>query len=229
MRGLADGRVVHVQVAADRAHNDLSRVEADTDLDFQPVRPPRVVRVPLQRVLHPQRRVTRPHRMLLVRERRAEERHDSIAHHLVDGTLVPVDGLHHQLEDRVENLARLLRIPVGQQLHRALEVGEEDGDLLALALKRGLGGEDLLGQMLWRVGLRRDEARRRAGGAHRRGALEAEPRPGGELRPAARAPESKRRRALQAEPRPWRILLLASGTLHADPPVNRAGQTARRG
>jgi len=35
----------------------------------------------------------------------------------------------------------------GEQLHRALEVGEDHGHLLALPFKGGLGGEDLLG---WR-------------------------------------------------------------------------------
>ena len=86
--------------------------------------------------------------MILVGERRAEERHDAVAHHLVHGALVAVDGLHHPLEHGVEELARLLGIAVGEQLHRALEVGEEDGDLLALALEGGLGGEDLLGEVL---------------------------------------------------------------------------------
>ena len=71
-------------------------------------------------------------------ERRAEQRHDAVAHHLVDGALVAMDGLHHPLEDGIEELARLLGIAVGEQLHRALEVGEEDGDLLALALEGGL-------------------------------------------------------------------------------------------
>jgi hypothetical protein len=41
-------------------------------------------------------------------------------------------------ENRIEELARLLRVTVGQELHRALEVGEEDSDLLALALEGGL-------------------------------------------------------------------------------------------
>ena len=97
--------------------------------------------------------------MILVRERRAEERHDPVAHDLVDGALVPVDRLHHVLEDRVEELARLLGVAVGEQLHRALEVGEEDGDLLALALQRRLASQDLLGEVFGGVRLGRDQAR----------------------------------------------------------------------
>jgi hypothetical protein len=61
------------------------------------------------------------------------------AHHLVHRALVAVDGLHHPFEHRVENLACLFRVTVGEQLHRALEVGEEHRHLLALALQGALG------------------------------------------------------------------------------------------
>jgi len=62
-----------------------------------------------------------------------------------------VDGLHHALEDWIKELAGLLGIAVGEELHRALEVGEEYGHLLALAFEGGPGGEDLLGQVFRRV------------------------------------------------------------------------------
>jgi hypothetical protein len=90
--------------------------------------------------------------------RRAEQRHDPVAHDLVDRALVAVDGLHHPLEHRVQELGGLLGVPVGQQLHRPLEVGEEEGDLLALAFEGALGSEDLLGEMFRGVGVRRGEA-----------------------------------------------------------------------
>ena len=137
--------------------------------------------------------------MVLVGERRAEERHDPVAHDLVDGALVAVDGLHHALEHRVEELARFLGIAVGEQLHRALEVGEEHRDLLALALQRGLRGEDLLGEVLGGVGLGGGEAaglRRERGAAGRQNFL-----PGvtgmPQLGQAAsrRAPQSSQKRA----------------------------------
>src|SRR5262249_31352508 len=87
-------------------------------------------------------------------------RHDPVAHDLVDRALVAVDRLHHPLEDGIEQLARLLRVPISEQLHRALEVGEQDRDLLALPFERRLGGEDLLGEVLRSVGLRGAESRR---------------------------------------------------------------------
>ena len=126
-------------------------------------------------LLHPQGRVAGPHGVVLVGERRAEQRHDPIAHDLVDGALVAVHGLHHPFQHGIEQLARLLGVAIGEQFHRALEVGEEHGDLLALALQGGLGGEDLLGEVLWGVRLRgrRTNRGRRASG-DRVAALEAE-------------------------------------------------------
>jgi hypothetical protein len=71
-------------------------------------------------------------------ERRAEERHDSVTHYLVHCALVAMHRLHHPFEHRIQDLARLLGIAVGEQLHRALEVGEKDRDLLTLAFEGAL-------------------------------------------------------------------------------------------
>ena len=84
-----------------------------------------------------------------MRQRRPKQGHDAIAHHLVDGAFVLVHGRHHAVEHRIEQLPRLLRVALGQQLHGPLEVGEEHRDLLALAFQGGAGGEDLLGEV-WR-------------------------------------------------------------------------------
>ena len=62
----------HAEITADRPDNDLPRVEADPDLHLHPVLAPHVVRVALQRLLHPERRIARPHRVVLVGERCAE-------------------------------------------------------------------------------------------------------------------------------------------------------------
>ena len=112
------------------------------------MRAARGVRVALERLLHPERGIAGAHGVIFVGHRSAEQRHDPVAHHLIHGALVVMDGVHHQREDGIENLARLFGITVGEQLHGALEVGEEDGDLLALAFERGFRGEDLLCEML---------------------------------------------------------------------------------
>ena len=154
VRGLSHRRVVHAEIAPDGPHDDLPRVEPDANLRPDPEGPPNLFGIASDRPLHVEGRVARPHRVVLVGERRAEERHDAVAHHLVDRALVAVDGLYHALEDGVEELPGLLGVPVGQQLHGPLEVSEKYRDLLALAFEGGLGGEDLLGEVLRGVGLR---------------------------------------------------------------------------
>jgi len=146
--GLTDRRVIHVQVRPDGTDDDRAGVEPHADLDGHPVRTEDTVPILRDGLLHPQRRVARPHRVILVGQGRPEERHDAVAHHLIHGALVVMDGVHHQCEHGIEELARLLGVAVGEELHGALEVGEEDGDLLALAFEGGLGSEDLLGEML---------------------------------------------------------------------------------
>ncbi len=172
---LAHGRVVHVEIAANGAHDDLARVEPDPDLHVHAVRMARVFSVALHRLLHPERSVAGADSVILVGERRAEQRHDPVAHHLVDSALVAVHGFHHSIEDGVEELARLLGIAVGEELHRPLEIGEEHGDLLALAFQGGLGGEDLLGEVFGGIRLRGGRMNGGCAKGDRVAALEAEP------------------------------------------------------
>jgi hypothetical protein len=150
-------------------------------------------------------------------ERRAEERHDAVAHHLIDRALVVMDGIHHQREDGIENLARLLGIAVGQQFHGPLQVSEEHGDLLALPFEGRLRGEDLLGEVPGSVGLGRGEARL-SGLVERRRTLAAELVPRRIARATGWAGRRQWRSALAAELHPGGILYLASRTPHPRPP-----------
>ena len=159
--GLAHRGVIHLQVAADRAHDDLAGVEPDANPDRDPLGLLDQLGVAPDGLLHPERRVTGAHRMVLVGEGRAEQRHDAVAHHLVHGALVAVDRLHHPLQDGVEQPAGFLGIAVAEELHRALEIGEEHGDLLALADHGGARGADLVGDVCRRIGLRLDRRGRR--------------------------------------------------------------------
>jgi hypothetical protein len=153
--------------------------------------------------------------MVLVRDGRAEERHDPVAHHLVHGSLVAVDRLHHAFEHRVEELARLLGVAVGKQLHRALEIGKQHGDLLALPFERAPRGQDLLGEVLGGVGLGGGEANRFSGEGG--SARPTEFLPGTHRLATARAGERKARSAVFAEARPVDILGLAPQALHTAP------------
>ena len=114
VRGLPHGRVVHAKVRADGAYDDLARVQANPDLDGDTLSSPHLFGVQPDRLLQPERCVAGADGVIFLSERRAKERHDPVAHHLIDGALVAVNRLHHSLEDRIKNLARLLRIAVGE-------------------------------------------------------------------------------------------------------------------
>jgi hypothetical protein len=163
MHGRADGVVVHAEIVADRAHQHLARIEADPDAHLDAVGGARAVRLQLHRALDRERRVAGAHRVVLMRDRRAEQRHDPIAQDPVDGALVAVHAVHHHSQRRIQDAPRVLRIGVLDQRERALDVGEQHGDLLALALERVARAEDPLGQMTRGVGRRRGRDGRRRG------------------------------------------------------------------
>jgi hypothetical protein len=134
-----------VQVVVDGPHHHLAGVEPHSEVHGQAVCVPHLVTVAAQRGLHPQGGIARPHGMIFMCDRRAEEGHNPIPHDLIHRALVAVHRHHHALQHRVEELARLLGVAVCQQLHRGLQVGEEHGHLLALALQGTAGRENLLG------------------------------------------------------------------------------------
>src|SRR4030095_2049535 len=116
--------------------------------------------------------------VVLVGDRSAEERHDAVTGVLVDRPLVPVNAPREDPEQAIQQAMPVLGIDALRELHRAHDVGEEDGDQLALAPERALGGEDLLDEMPRRVRPRLpgDGGRREA-----RATVVTEPRAGGVL------------------------------------------------
>jgi hypothetical protein len=213
MRALAHGGVVHVQIVADRADDDLPRVEPDPDTRLASATPRHLAGVASDGLLHAERGIARAPRVVLVGEGRAEERHDAVAHHLVDGALVVMDGFHHPLQHGVEHRARVLGVMSGDQLERALDVGEEDRHLLALALHGRSRGQDAAGEVPRRVGVGRGERR---GQRERQGAAAAV------AEAAARRVSVMATRAVHAEAAPagtaetgagW-VVLLAARTGH---------------
>src|SRR5215468_3610727 len=130
-----------------------------------------------------------------------------------------MDRLHHPFEHRVEELARLFRIAVGEQFHRSLQIGEEHRDLFALTFEGALGGEDLLREMLRRVRLWRGELRCRRwprGSTGQRGAATiAELAASLYLCPTARANRCECRAAFPTETGTVVVICLAPGALHA--------------
>ena len=76
--------------------------------------------------------------MVLVRDRRAEQRHDPVAGVLVDRALEAVNALGEDREEAIHDPVPLLGIDLLGELHRALHVGEEHRHLLPLAFEGGL-------------------------------------------------------------------------------------------
>ena len=116
MGRLPDGAVVHGQVVVDPAHDDFTRVEPDPDLDVDVLLAEDLLGVLRDQRLHLQRGVPGPHGVVLVRDRRAEQRHDPVPHDLVHRALVTVDRRHHPLQDGIQDPPGLLGVAIGQEL-----------------------------------------------------------------------------------------------------------------
>ena len=156
MRGLAHDGEVHVQIVADGTDDDLTRIDPDADRHRHSVSVLKLFRISRNGLLHSQRRITSVHRMILDRERRAEQRHDAVAHDPVHRALVAVDGLGHAFDHRIEQqFLRGLGIAVDQQLHRTRDIGKQHRDLLPLTLEGRPCGEDLVSKVLGHVTLGR--------------------------------------------------------------------------
>src|SRR5262249_25537179 len=108
---------------------------------------------------------------------------------------------------------------VGQQLHRALEVREEDGHLLAFALECAPRGEDPLGEGLRRIGIGgggTGKGQRRRGGRPTTTSAKLHPRFGAKA--ARQAREGQRGSALGAEAATRAVVGSTPGTRHGGPP-----------
>src|SRR6185369_4175029 len=153
------------------------------------------VGVACELVEQPQRGVARALRMVLMRDRRAEKRHDAVAGVLVDAAFVAMHAGRQQLEELVHDPVPGLGIDGLGERHRLLDVGEQHRDLLAFALDDSALAQDLLGEMPWCVRIR-GRGRGLAGGMPAAGA---ELRTEGERGVAVRAAKGERRAAFLAE------------------------------
>src|SRR5216684_5160433 len=164
-------------------------------------------------LLYRDRRVQRALRMVLVRERRTEQREDAISRGLNDVTVVAMDGFDRQLERGIDDGARLLGVEVAHQLSRALDVGEQRRHRLALPLdrfgRRAIGGD-------YDVRFRRGNGRGDGGfcGANRSPAFLAESRTRTHRCFSPRANQLQLRAASLAEPGVTGVVAVAGRTAH---------------
>jgi hypothetical protein len=139
------GRVVHSEVVTDRADHDFTGVQADADGEVEALLESQRIRIAAKLFLEVERRIARPPRMVLVCDRRAEERHDAVTGELGDGPLEAMDPFGKQRGEPLHDAVEHLRVELLGEFHRPLHVGEEHGDLLAFALESGRRLEDLVG------------------------------------------------------------------------------------
>src|SRR6266852_3594336 len=73
--------------------------------------------------------------MVFMSDGGTKQRHDAVAHDLVHRALVAVHRGHHVFQDGVEELPGFLGIALGQEFHRAFEVGKQHRDVFAFAFE----------------------------------------------------------------------------------------------
>ena len=71
--------------------------------------------------------------MVLMCDRRAEQREDAVAGRLHDIAVIAPDGVDHEFQRWIDDRARFFGVEIRHQLGRALDVGEKRRDGLALA------------------------------------------------------------------------------------------------
>jgi hypothetical protein len=137
---------------------------------------------------------------------------------LIDRALEAVNALGRDGEELVEDPVPLFRIELLREVHRPLHVGEEHGDLLALALQHAARGEDLLSEVFGGVGAWVGRGREVHGLRNPMPARVAELPPLRIRRPALRASErlGKGCGAFAAKFRALAVLAAATGALHSD-------------
>jgi len=144
-------RVVHAQVVTDLSHNYRARVEAHADREAEFLLALELLRVALEILSEVERRIAGALRVVLVGDRRSEERHDPVARVLVDRALEAMHPVGQDLEEAIHDLVPLLQIDALLKIHGALDIREEHGHLLALPFQGAAEGQDLVDQVLGRV------------------------------------------------------------------------------
>src|SRR5262249_46379453 len=136
----------------DLANDHLAGVEAQAGGEAHAMLTFHFSRVASDLLAQLQRRIAGALGVIFMSNRGAEQGHDTVASVLVHRALQAMHTVGENREETIENLMPLFGIKLLGQLHRALHIGEQYGDLFALAFKRGLRLQDFLGEVFGRVG-----------------------------------------------------------------------------
>ena len=133
MRGVTEGGIVDVEVIEDGAHHHFAGVEADTDPQRAHWQRAKHVGAAPHLFLHRQSGVAGAHGVVLMGQRRAEQRHDAITQNLIDDPAVAPHRIHHNAQDRIEMFAHLLRIELLDETCRVANIREQNRDPFTFA------------------------------------------------------------------------------------------------
>src|SRR5690348_9982310 len=110
---MTDGSVFDLFLAGlNRAHDYIADVGANAGLQIQPLLRAQALGEVAYVFLHSQSRAEGALRMIFVRNRRAEQGKDTVAGGLYDISTVAACGVDHELQSRIDDLARFLRVEV---------------------------------------------------------------------------------------------------------------------
>jgi hypothetical protein len=86
-----------------------------------------------QGALHGQGGVAGSQGVILMRQGGAEQGHDAVTQHLVDGALEAVHSVHHGVQGRVQQLLGGFRVEIFNECGRVGDISKQHGDLFAFA------------------------------------------------------------------------------------------------
>jgi hypothetical protein len=215
---IAEDGVVHPNGAPHHACDRVAGVDADVEREVVAPRA-EVAADALELSLHLEGDVQRPLGVVLVTDRRAEERQERIAREFLDVALVATDDVREGRDERIDHLEQLLGIELVREGREAGDVREQRRDQPSLLGDgasrldeplRDLAGDEAT-QRLADVVRRRRRLGRLATRLGEASAVAAKARSGGILARAevARPPGSDGRAAVAAEPHPGEDRLLA--------------------
>jgi hypothetical protein len=77
---------------------------------------------------------------------------------LSDIAFITMNGVHHELQNGIENRTSVFRVKVLDKVRGVFNVSKKSGNAFPLAVRRASGlhrlplGQDPLGEMAWRIG-----------------------------------------------------------------------------
>jgi len=163
--GVADRRRVHRQSVAERAKDDRPGVNTDPYRQSHPLGIGSTPLVATQSLLDGERRQQRTPYVILLRHRRAEQRHKAVTAELRSRPSIAMHFGQAHLEKRGDEVAHRLSAEARGHRRGADNVAEQHADLLHFAGERRPRGRHEAGRFEWRPALAAEPVFRRVGGS----------------------------------------------------------------